>query len=49
MAATGSTDRFENEEKAQKRPLDEDPDDDDDEWIGPLPTEASKPKKAKGT
>ena len=37
--------------KSEKRPLDEEnpPEDaDGDEWIGPLPTEAAKPKKRKG-
>ncbi len=41
--------RMAGQEKGEKRRLDEtEKDEDDDEWIGPLPSEAAKPKKKKG-
>ncbi len=36
------------EDRGEKRNLEPQADDEDDEWIGPLPSEAAKPKKKKG-
>ena len=36
------------EEKKRRLDDDSNENDEDDEWIGPMPTEASKPKKKKG-
>ena len=33
---------------ADKREREEDPAEEEEEWIGPMPTEAAKPKKRKG-